>query len=108
MRELTDATFEHEVLQAERPVVVDFWAPWCRPCRALEPILEKLESRVTVTRLNIDEHPAIDKEQAACIERTSCAQLRAQGVCDRAHEYRLRDGNSSPVPPPSPQICGPR
>ena len=41
------------------PIVVDFWAPWCRPCRALEPILEQLQSRVPVARVNIDEHPEI-------------------------------------------------
>jgi thioredoxin len=55
--ELDAATFDETI--REGPVVVDFWAPWCRPCRALEPILEKLEDRVAVARLNIDEHPAI-------------------------------------------------
>ena len=57
MREIDAATFDETI--GEGPVVIDFWAPWCRPCRALEPILEKLESRVTVARLNIDEHPEI-------------------------------------------------
>ena len=60
MLELTDATFEREVLQAEQPVVVDFWAPWCGPCVAVEPILRQLEEEhgehVTFTKLDIDEH----------------------------------------------------
>jgi thioredoxin 1 len=60
MRDVTDATFERDVLQAARPVVVDFWAPWCRPCRAVEPVLEELSrahsERVEFTRLNIDDN----------------------------------------------------
>ena len=57
MRELDATTFDEAI--GGEPVVVDFWAPWCRPCRALEPILEQLQSRVAVVRLNIDEYPEI-------------------------------------------------
>jgi thioredoxin 1 len=61
MDELTDASFEAEVLEAEGPVVVDFWAPWCGPCRAVEPIFAQLEEatrgRVRFTKLDIDENP---------------------------------------------------
>jgi thioredoxin 1 len=61
VREVTDATFEAEVLQAERPVVVDFWAPWCGPCHAITPVLQSLEDeageRIVFTKLNVDENP---------------------------------------------------
>jgi thioredoxin 1 len=57
MRELDASTFDDVI--AGTPVVVDFWAPWCRPCVALEPIMEQLSDRVPVARLNIDEYPEI-------------------------------------------------
>jgi thioredoxin 1 len=60
MRSVTDETFEREVLQAERPVVVDFWAPWCGPCKAIEPALDELAGTtgsVEFVKLDIDENP---------------------------------------------------
>ena len=57
MLELDQATFDGAI--GGDPLLVDFWAPWCKPCKAIEPILEQLESRVQVARLNIDEHPEI-------------------------------------------------
>ena len=59
--EVTDATFEGEVLRAEKPVIVDFWAPWCVPCRRVSPILDEMsEARddVRFVKLNVDDNPA--------------------------------------------------
>ena len=59
--ELTDASFQKEVIESNQPVLVDFWAPWCGPCRMLAPVVkeiaEEYKGRVRVAKLNTDEHP---------------------------------------------------
>ena len=61
--EFTDQNFETEALQADKPVLVDFWAPWCNPCRMVGPIIEELAGsyaeKVKVGKLNTDENPAV-------------------------------------------------
>lgn len=60
-KKVTDASFQSDVLSASGPVLVDFWAEWCGPCRmigpALEEISDELDGKVTITKLNIDENP---------------------------------------------------
>ncbi len=60
---ITDASFEADVLNSEKPVLLDFWAEWCAPCRAIAPILEDVQrdkgEKLTVAKINIDENPGI-------------------------------------------------
>jgi thioredoxin 1 len=60
VRDIGDDTFEREVLQSERPVVVDFWAPWCGPCHAVTGVLEKLaaehEGKAEFVKVNVDDN----------------------------------------------------
>ncbi len=62
LKQVTDATFEQEVLKSDLPVLIDFWAPWCGPCRTIAPIVDELAQeyagRLKVVKMNVDDNPA--------------------------------------------------
>ena len=65
VKEVTDSSFEQDVLESEQPVLVDFWAPWCGPCRVLAPtieaVAEKYAGSARVVKLNVDDSPSISQ-----------------------------------------------
>lgn len=85
--EVTDATFEEEVLGSERPVIVDFWAPWCAPCKRIAPVLEDMsESRddVKFVKINVDDNPQTPMSYSVSsiptITRFEGGEVRQQAV----------------------------
>lgn len=65
--EFTKDNFDAEVLKSEKPVLVDFWAPWCGPCQIMGPVIDKLSGELTavkIGKLNVDEHPDIAQAYA--------------------------------------------
>ena len=102
VRELTESTFDEQVLRSPLPVVVDFWAPWCRPCHAVAEIFEELAGehadRVVFARLNVDGSAAIASRYGVLSLPTAILfdggepQSVVVGARSRAHYERAWEG----------------
>src|ERR1700691_2165432 len=88
VEKVTDATFEKDVLKATEPVVVDFWAEWCGPCRMIAPALEEisksLNGKVKIVKLNVDpDADAVQERRAGLPADRRCAQAETRTVDHR-------------------------
>jgi thioredoxin 1 len=96
---VTDATFDTEVLGSDQPVLVDFWAEWCTPCKMIAPVLEEIAAdnpdKLTIAKVNIDENPDIARRfQIMSIPTMSVfvgGEVKKQIVGARTKQVLLKD-----------------
>jgi thioredoxin 1 len=99
VRPVTDETFEAEVIASQRPVVVEYWAEWCGPCRQVSPVIETIAAEhgdaVDVVTLNVDENPVMQQKYGVLAVPTislfAAGELVRQVVGARSKSFLLRE-----------------
>ena len=111
MDTVTEQTFEQEVLQSDKPVLVDFWAEWCGPCHAIAPVLDQIaqeRGELKVVKLNIDEEPAIAQRYGVMSIPTLILFKEGEPRSGRGRGDAQVDARRAPRPGRSSRVTRPR